>query len=112
MITAKQALLILKPIPSELFTTNTFYNRETEKSCAIGWIRRKLSKETTEYGKATNYLIGQELFNSSIKFLEKYHNADKTIIQVNDTNEVNGYIEDNPKDRVVHLLTDMVKAGY
>lgn len=78
----------------------------------MGWLRRKFSKEKSEYAKATDYSVAQELCLSTREFLEKYHNEQENIISVNDHDNINGYNEDNPKDRAVHLLTEMVAAGY
>lgn len=113
---AQQALDLLSPIPKEDFI-ESLYTDGKNKCCAIGHLCR-LTKDPTDY----HWSNCSEHYHDNVfkfarvsveKFLTEQHNlAYKDLASINNWAIFNGYNEDNPKDRVVHLLTDMIKAGY
>ena len=108
---AQEALRLLLPIPKEDFITDDFTDK-VGKCCAIGHIVRLKSDDPTDYSNCDDYDCKIPIRRVSREFIEKTHNISYTnIATVNNIEGINGYIEDNPKDRVIHLLEDMVAAG-
>ena len=107
---AQRALDLLSPIPADQWTTKTygFGPERPQKHCALGHL---------------NLLAGSKLASISNENLSEFELSDLTnrflkskgltgdIVSVNDTTDVPGYTEDNPKDRIIHLLSDMVAVG-
>lgn len=109
MITkASEVKAIIEPIPNEEFITGKFMNSRGQ-SCFLGHINRTISLS----GDANEDFNGFGTRELTAKFLREIHGSnylDGT--HVNNWNDINGYNEDNPKDRVMHLVNDMIKAGY
>lgn len=108
------ALELLSPIPEEKFITGVFTNR-SDSCCALGHFHRLTSPNPKDYSlwNCINPHEGLDLRSVTAKFLRKTHNTGGLDIAiVNNKPDVNGYTEEDPKSRVIHLLQDMVKAGY
>lgn len=109
---AQEALEILEPIPHDQWTTDMYHNEDQTQCCAIGHFNRAKSGKP-DYSEAEALLREKSykfLTASGIIIPTKYATID--IVSVNDDDFIKGYNEDNPKDRVIHLLKDMVEAGY
>lgn len=106
---AAQIKAIIEPIPEEKFIT-CIYGDYQGNSCFLGHIHRALDPtEDNFYGDGDGYGARQ----LTRKFLEeKYGLSSSDGTSVNNYKGVNGYNEDTPKKRVMHLLKDMIKAGY
>lgn len=112
-INAKKALEIIEPIPAEQFCTGVFDN-EMGQCCVIGHICKALTANTGGgyNGDAYADYDGFGIRGLSREFIKKHHNIPDSIASVNNNIDVNGYTEPVIKDRVVHLLKDMILAGY
>ncbi len=108
-LTPQQAIKLLEPIPKEEFTTTVLWDGNN-KCCSLGHLNRLLSKDPTNYVNA-EYTPSKvmDFSNRVRKFINKKSNQQAGIITVNDYNTVNGYNEGNPKDRIIHLFTEMSK---
>ncbi len=102
---ATQIKEILAPIPEDQFIVGELIDYTTGKSCAIGHINKHIGGHPlatdTGYG-------ARSLTDSYLK--GKGFNAD--IASVNNRPVVNGYTEETPKARVMHLVEDMIRDGY
>jgi hypothetical protein len=112
-LTASKALELLKDIPEEDFITKTFTDGQG-KCCAIGHLQRLTSQDPTDYSfRNCNEVIRvNPIRKISEEYITKVHSTFADIASVNNEDTVNGYNEDTPKKRVLHLLEDMIKAGY
>src|SRR5687768_420588 len=121
--TTQEALEILEAIPAEDWMTGEFVNSDGSRSCALGWYARKkypeLEEITSDFHK--KYYENNELFwertmelrNISSKFINaKYSQYGDIAIVNNLGGHINSYTEPKIKDRVIHLLKDMIEAGY
>jgi hypothetical protein len=104
-ITTQEALDIILPIPEDQFCVEEFENSRVQR-CVLGAVQHAVS------GKALRDGNGYGLRKKSREFLLDKHGIPYDISCVNNRNETNGYTEPVIKDRVVHLLNDMIKAGY
>tara|TARA_R110000868_G_scaffold14426_3_gene67161 strand:+ start:15888 stop:16244 length:357 start_codon:yes stop_codon:yes gene_type:complete len=110
---AQEALRLLLEIPAEDFITDRFSDGKG-KCCAIGHYTRLKSNNPLDYGNDNCIDLGNSLLRRrSSHFLVKKHNLNSfnNIATVNNANNVNGYTEPVIKDRVIHLLKDMVNEG-
>lgn len=121
--TAQQIIDIIKPIPADKFQANKFgwgsiENCETDDennpvdngmSCFLGHIHRHFNPNDIY---AIGDFCGYGARELTRNFLYKVHKLDKDGSDVNNEATVNGYTESEIKERVMHLLTDMVAAGY
>lgn len=113
---AQEALRLLIPIPAEDFITDKFTDEEG-KCCAIGHIKRLKSYDPSNYSSdncSDMFTEDAAIRTASVKYLRDVHNAawSANIASVNNNNDINGYTEPVIKDRVIHLLNDMIAAGY
>jgi len=112
---AQKALTLLSQIPEEDFITGRFTDAQG-KCCAIGHFQRLTSKNPLDYS-ASNCQDWDNKHNKGLReltknFIFKKHDMYATsIAEVNNNTDINGYTEPIIKDRVIHLLTDMVKEG-
>lgn len=108
-VDSKKALEILEAIPTEKFVHGDFKREEggVTKGCALGHIHMHFGSEDG-WGDYNGYGIRQ----ASSLFLKKRYGLVASIAYVNNSDNVNGYTEPEIKDRVIHLLKDMVEAGY
>lgn len=104
---AQQALDILQPIPAEKWCRDKYITADGTQSCALGHIHL-----TADPSDAFGDLDGFGLRHLSRIYLQETHEVLADITSVNNNPEVNGYTESDVKDRVIHLLHDMVAAGY
>lgn len=108
---AKQALELLEPIPAKDFITDRFTD-EHSKCCVVGHLQRLTSKDPNNY---SSYNCSDDCANpvrtKSEEFLRKKGFPGYNIATVNN-HAVNGYKQKRIKTRVIHLLKDMIKAGY
>jgi hypothetical protein len=113
---AKKAYRLLKDVPKECWGKGRVTNVLEKKCCFLGHYNRLLSKDPNDYSRANINSSGNPYLSdialAAGKFLEQIHRTTAEPFQVNDTNCVNGYIQDHPKDRVMTLLQDMIKHGY
>lgn len=117
---AQKALRLLSEIPHEQFIYNVFSNNK-DKCCAIGHFTRLTSDNPDNFSMENcsdkgfvNYYRDNNLRKASKDYLKDKHECDSSqdLAEVNNTLNVNGYREVLIKDRVIHLLKDMVEAGY
>jgi hypothetical protein len=104
---AIQIKAIIKPIPAEKFIS-TLYGDRMGNSCFLGHIHRKLSGEADYWGDGDGYGARQ----LTEKFLNKVHGVNASGADVNNYPDINGYTEPEIKDRVIHMINDMIKAGF
>jgi hypothetical protein len=112
VMTAQQAKEILEPIPKEDFLLGSFTDG-IGKCCSVGHLVRAVSDDPTDYGDCVDYGgndgVEQFVRRDVVDFIERAHNiTNETLASVNNDNDVNGYTQDNPKDRVMALLNDMI----
>lgn len=106
---AQQALDILSPIDSSKFITGrltAFDSKEFIKCCSVGFLNKSQTSDP--------YIDNKELrtfYKAVEEFLFKTVGISYNLTTVNDLSNINGYREPLPKDRVIHLLNDMIKAG-
>mgnify|MGYP003633047801 CR=1 FL=1 len=120
---ATEAKALLLPIPKAEFLTGRFTDY-TGKCCAIGHLVRLKSDDPSDYDR--NLMDGIFWGENSSKenceveifaretvreFNGKKHDQYEDLAAVNNRTEVNGYTQDNPKDRVIALLNDMIADG-
>jgi len=114
---ATKAMELLKPVPQENFIVLLFTNH-VDSCCATGHLMRLTSDDPDNYNLVTwpesSWNNCMELRESSQMFLKKNSPTfeDGMDIATVNNNKKYPYTEDNPKCRVMHLLRDMVKAGY
>ena len=118
---ALEAKELLLPIPKDEFLTGKFTDYKG-KCCAIGHLVRLKSKDPNNYdqnltdgaGWYTNTECEVEDFarEKVSEYNGEKHDQYEDLAAVNNRTEVNGYTQDNPKDRVMALLNDMIADGY
>lgn len=133
---ATKAKELLLSVPKEDFIIGDFTDRKS-KCCAVGHLVRLVSNNPNDYSlencglpildiypkdedalaKDPKSQVAALAYKKAVKFLRDagYSGHDWVLpdmAEVNNTTEINGYTEDNPKDRVIHLLDDMIAAGY
>lgn len=103
--TAQRAYRLLKDIPADKWAIGNLHINGG-KSCFLGHYQRLtgLSGDESAYQSDIALEAGRFLMNVH-KISRKPHN-------VNDFDNINGYNEDHPKKRVMHLLKDMIEKGY
>ena len=117
---ATEAKALLLPIPKADFLTGRFTDY-TGKCCAIGHLVRLKSDNPSDYDQNLTDGAGWGSENSCEvetfaretvrEFNIKKHDQYEDLAAVNNRTEVNGYTQDNPKDRVIALLNDMIADG-
>lgn len=114
-MTATKAKEILEPIDKNLFIIRNYF--KGNKCCSVGHLIIKTqsikesNKKWFDFEDESEHI--KKLRNNSTDFLRKQFKTKRgeNIATVNNSKLFN-YNEDNPKDRVIHLLDDMIKAGY
>lgn len=105
---AQEAKRLLEPIPEEEWLTGTYY--EDNKCCAIGHIRDKSDRPIGKWEDierdGSRFWFELRLRTLAKEFLGELH-----ITEVNDHRQAR-YPQTTPKQRVMALLDDMIKAGY
>jgi hypothetical protein len=112
MSIAKKAYELLSPIPADKFLVGDFTNG-SDACCSIGHYKRLTSDNPNDFSWRNcddqNYC---DLRRATTKFMMEKHAANADIADVNNDPVYNGYDEPEVKDRVLHLLKDMIEAGY
>lgn len=103
---------LLSLIPQEDWIINNFTDGQG-KCCFIGHYTRLTSYDPNDYSHDNcGDWEASEARTLTRKFLKENHFVTGDGAMINNVNNINGYTEDNPKDRVMDLLKDMIKAGY
>lgn len=110
---AQEAKELLSAVPADDFLVYRFSDNKG-KCCVIGhWTRLRSSDPSNYDSDNCHDEYRSPLRSISTKFLEEVHNiVGSNIATVNNGDDVNGYNEPEVKDRVLHLLDDMIAAGY
>ena len=115
---ATEARELLLPIPKNKFLTEKFTDYRG-KCCAIGHLVRLKSDNPSDYNQslADGRWGGTCEVRTFARERVRVYNGEKhdqyeDLAAVNNRTEVNGYTQDNPKDRVMALLNDMIADGY
>ena len=114
---SKRAKELLENIPTNEFIVGD-YTDYKGRCCAIGHLIRLSSNNPTDYsmdncedihdGEIYDFVRGRVS-----QYIMEVHNENHyDLSNVNNSTCINGYIEDEPKTRVIHLLNDMIEAGY
>lgn len=102
---AEEAIRILEPIPDEKWIMGNWVSECGMKHCALGWINFKKHRCQNSHPDvshhSTNFLGPAPATNG----------FGSGIANVNDGNDIR-YQQPTPKQRVIALLRDMIKAGY
>ena len=113
---AQRTYELLEPLPANEWITEDFTDRE-HKCCAIGHISRLKSADPSNYKKGNCVLrtgadsLADNLWDTTKKYIKSQDSLYVDIVDIND-GKSNMYTEPDPKARVMHLLTDMINAGY
>lgn len=108
---AQKALRLLSEVPKESFIVGEFGDGNG-KCCAIGHYVRLTSENPNNFHhQACHDNFQSDLRLVSKQFLMEKHSLRGCIADVNNDNDINGYKAPEIKDRVIHLLEDMVKEG-
>lgn len=102
---AQQILDIIEPIPADKFCTGA-YKDSRERCCTIGFINLSLC------GDALWSFSGFGARDLSIDFMRNKYGLYCDISTINNHAGLAVYTEPVIKDRVVHLLKDMILAEY
>lgn len=102
---AQDMIDIIKPISDKKFCENTYIN-DSGQCCFLGHIHTHIN------GEALGDLEGYGARELTRKFIDEIHGINADGADVNNGPLINGYKEKNPKKRIMHLLTDMLEAGY
>lgn len=118
---AAEAKELLQQVPKENFIMK-YYSNEIDSCCAIGHLKRLTSENPENYRiencwDSIGEHDGDEVYLFARKtvraYIEKFHGEQGyDLSSVNNSTKVNGYTEPEIKDRVIHLLDDMIEAGY
>lgn len=111
---AEKMYRLLNPIPKENWITDEFTDGKS-KCCFIGHYQRLTSGNPESYStfNCNDYGVRRSIARELTgEFIKKVYKLNRDGAAVNNWKDTNNYTEDNPKDRVMHLLKDMIKAGY
>jgi hypothetical protein len=110
---AQKAYRLLSSIPAEQWCVGEFSDG-VGACCALGHWTRLNSDNPEDYSEDNCWEDSScDLRKASRKFMEDtYGYTYANIASVNNETEYNGYNEPVIKERVLHLLTDMITAGY
>lgn len=103
---AKAALMKILPIPKKKFITRYFVSERTKSCCVIGHITR-LERNPKEYiiSNCNDYSL-HPLRKLYLNGERQYNN----IVTVNNS-KIEGFPQDNPKDRVIAYLRRYIKEN-
>jgi hypothetical protein len=102
---AQQIKDILEPIPAKKFIKNKY--GDGKRCCSLGFIH--LHYNPLDPKGDFNGFGARQLTN---KFLNEKYEISIDIADINNDSSINGYNESRIKDRVMHLINDMIEAGY
>jgi hypothetical protein len=110
-MTATIAKELLLPVPKDEFITSLFSDT-IGKCCAIGHLVRLTSKDPSDYKQSCDDRVNVDVNRFARitvrDFNQRKHNVSESLAAVNNHNDINGYSQNNPKDRVMALLDDMI----
>ena len=130
---ATLAKKLLEPIPPTQFITSAFSIPHKQQCCAVGHLQRLTSKNPEDYSEnncrdfkgglfqeaTPSRILAPDVFNFARItvqqfFEEKFSLPDTDLSDVNNSSKgyFGNYFEKDPKDRVIHLLNDMIADGY
>ena len=115
---AQKAKRLLSPIPKENWTDKHGYTDNISRCCFLGHWNRLNSGYPEDYSdRNCAFSVHTDEITKPIgeyikKVVPERYMGTYTVAAINDTDVVNGYTEDNPKDRCMHLLDDLIAAGY
>ena len=116
---AQKALELLEPIPASAWMTDDFTDG-ISKCCVVGHYTRLTSGDPNNFSKdnCSDY-TNEWGFTSPLRAASRKFLWNRAISQHESTDitAINNlgygiYMERDIKDRVIHLLKDMAKAGY
>ena len=107
-----EALKMVEGIPKENFIEGLDTDG-VDKCCFLGHHSRLTSYDPTDYDDS-NCDGGRfsDIFESSQLYLQSQLTQANSIMDINDYDIYPPYTEPEIKDRLIHFLTDMIKAGY
>ena len=105
--TAQQIKDIIEPIPAEKFICSVYGDKEGN-CCFLGHIHVALSPNKSYFGDDNGYGARQ----LTRKFLIEKHGINTDGSDVNNYETINGYTEPVIKDRIMHLIEDMITANF
>ncbi len=111
--TAQKVLRIVENTPDTKWTTGKVKEKLTGNCCVLGHIAEAegiIPRDTTQVIAVCK--LAAEINKSTTKFMKEKHSIYIEIYYINDRDGYNGYNEKHPKERITHLLKDMIKAGY
>jgi len=112
---AQEAYRLLKDVDTNIWIT-TFMSNGCGIGCALGHYNRLKSDNPNDFGIDNMSEIIME-FSSKLRLISqeyltiKFNNSLLDIATINN-NRHGDYQENTPKERVLHLLTDMIEVGY
>jgi len=97
--TFKQIKKIIEPIPADKFCKYEYANSQGQ-FCFLGHIHQHINK--TNNGDENGF--GARRLTS--KFIKEVFGLNASGVSVNNSNDVNGYNEEEIKDRLMHMIED------
>ena len=111
---AVEARSLLIGIPKEEFITE-YFSDSIGKCCSVGHLVRLKSSNPNIYHQSLsdgyNNEVSEFVRVDVSNFLWEKYNQSATLATVNNNPNINGYTQDNPKDRVIALLDDMINTN-
>jgi len=108
------ALKVVEATKPEEWTIYQISN-EHGQCCFLGHIAKSYGKNVENMGTSNVLLIPEveKIDEKIVKYCEKKHNEHIAHSHnINDTLAVNGYNEEHPRDRMLHVLRDMKADGW
>lgn len=109
ILTAKDALELLEPIPEEQFITGDYWDGKNG-CCTVGHLRRLLSPDKSDYNYAhhSNAIVSN-FSNKVAAFIRETTTYFGGVVTVNDRTLISKWNDPTSKQRVVHLFKDMAE---
>jgi len=119
MTVAQKALELLEPIPASAWMTDD-YSDGISKCCVVGHYTRLTSKEPnnfnpdncSDYEPGTGFWSPLRIASRKFMYNKAISNSPDTDITSVNNNGHGIYNERDTKERCIHFLKDMAKAGY
>ncbi len=111
-ITTK-VLKIVENIPEYRWAVGRVKQKFTGECCVLGHIAEAegiIPLDTDQV--LEDCKLAREINDKVIRFMKLKHDRFAQIYHINDRDQYNGYVEKHPKERITHLLNDMIKEGY
>ena len=108
---AVEARGLLIGIPKEEFITE-YFSDEIGRCCSVGHLVRLKSSDPSSYDQSLsdscNNEVSKFVREDVWDFIRTKYGELANLATVNNNPNINGYTQDNPKDRVIALLDDMI----